>query len=100
MAHRRGGVTVALAAALTVGLTAVAGAHPDHGVGENEMSFVEDFPGEGVAHGKQHDGDEGHLPPVQHNVELVGKAEVTNPSRARATTAGSPMCSPTATTPT
>ena len=37
------------------------------------------FPGEGVVDGlHQHGGDEGHLPPVQHNVELIGRAEVTN----------------------
>ena len=46
------------------------------------MSFVEDFPGEGVAQDKQHGDDEGHLPPIRRNVELVGKAEVTNPSGA------------------
>jgi hypothetical protein len=42
------------------------------------------FPGEGVIvdGGKQHDGEDGHLPPVNRNVRLVGKAEVTNPSGA------------------
>jgi hypothetical protein len=51
--------------------------HPDHPGGR------EDFPGEGVIDGqKQHDSDDGHLPPVNENVELVGKAEVTNPSGA------------------
>jgi hypothetical protein len=56
-----------------------AGAHPDHpdpGGGGKEM-----FPGEGVVDGlHQHGENEGHLPPVQQNVELVGKAEVTNPT--------------------
>jgi len=51
--------------------------HPDHGAGNREM-----FPGEGVVHGDQHGGNEGHLPPVKHGVRLVGKAEVTNPSGA------------------
>jgi hypothetical protein len=56
-----------------------AGAHPDHpdpGGGGKEM-----FPGEGVVDGlHQHGENEGHLPPVQQNVELIGKAEVTNPT--------------------
>lgn len=75
------GLTLALAALLAVGVSTVANAHPDHG-GENEISYEEDFPGEGVAQEKQHDGEGGHLPPVQRNVELVGKAAVTNPSGA------------------
>ena len=53
-------------------------AHPEHDRGD----AGELFPGEGVSHGKQHDGDEGHLPAVQRNVDVVGKAEVTNPSGA------------------
>ena len=36
--------------------------HPDHGAGENQISFEEDFPGEGVEQDKQHDSDDGHLP--------------------------------------
>ncbi|XVV06726.1 PA domain-containing protein [Actinosynnema sp. CA-248983] len=58
-------------------LTGLAGAHPEHG-------GREDFPGEGVADGlyKQHDGDEGHLPPVNRNVTVVGKAEVSHPGGA------------------
>lgn len=68
-------VTALVLSGFTAGL---ATAHPDHGGGR------EDFPGEGVADGiyKQHDGDEGHLPPVNRNVTLVGKGEVTNPSGA------------------
>ena len=68
-------VTALVLSGLTAGL---ASTHPDHGGGR------EDFPGEGVADGmyKQHDGDEGHLPPVNRNVTLVGKGEVTNPSGA------------------
>ncbi|MBC6450508.1 PA domain-containing protein [Actinokineospora xionganensis] len=57
--------------------TGVSSAHPDHPGGGRE-----DFPGEGVADGmyKQHDGEEGHLPPVNNNITLVGKGEVTNPA--------------------
>jgi len=56
---------------------ALSSAHPDHGGGR------ELFPGEGIAEGsKQHGDDQGHLPAVQRNVELVGKAQVTNPSGA------------------
>ncbi|MGH3022083.1 MAG: PA domain-containing protein [Gaiellaceae bacterium] len=43
---------------------------------------MEMFPGEGVLMGNQHSTTEGHLPPVNQNVQLVGKAEVTNPSGA------------------
>ena len=54
-----------------------AGADPDPGAGvENSISYVEDFPGEGVAPGEQHGGTEGHLPPVQENVEVVGQVQV------------------------
>lgn len=67
------GVATLALGTVTTGLSS---AHPDHGGGR------EDFPGEGVADGiyKQHNGDEGHLPPVRRNVSLVGKAEVTNPA--------------------
>ncbi|MGH2898081.1 MAG: hypothetical protein ACRDMZ_05355, partial [Solirubrobacteraceae bacterium] len=51
--------------------------HPDHASGSVEM-----FDGEGVGHADQHGGNEGHLPPVQFGVKLVGKAAVTNPSGA------------------
>ena len=65
-----------LAAILMVPSVALAH-HPDHPTGR------EDFPGEGVVDGmKQHESDGGHLPPVNQNVALVGKAEVTNPSGA------------------
>lgn len=71
------GVAGAAVSALVCGVTpGVATAHDEHGDGSREL-----FPGEGVADGhKQHDGDTGHLPAVNRNVELVGKAEVTNPS--------------------
>ncbi|CAA9491014.1 MAG: hypothetical protein AVDCRST_MAG67-1376 [uncultured Solirubrobacteraceae bacterium] len=51
--------------------------HPDHASGSKEM-----FEGEGVVHGDQHGGNEGHLPPVRYGVNLIGKAEVTNPTGA------------------
>ena len=52
-----------------------AAAKPDR-FGGGEM-----FPGEGVATGMgQHDMADGHLPPVNRGVKLIGKAEVTNPA--------------------
>ena len=65
-----------LAAALLVPSAAFAH-HPDHDIGTKE-----EFPGEGVVDGIQHGPGTGHLPPVNRNVEVVGKAEVTNPSGA------------------
>src|SRR5688572_17661147 len=65
-----------VAAVLLVPSTALAH-HPDHPGGGRE-----DFPGEGVADGDQHSSPGGHLPAVNRNVQLVGKAEVTNPSGA------------------
>lgn len=68
-------VLAAIFAAILVVPSSALAHHPDHPGGR------EDFPGEGVVDGqKQHVGDDGHLPPVNQNVELVGKAEVTNPS--------------------
>lgn len=63
--------------------TGTAAAHPEpDSVGGQEL-----FPGEGVLTGeKQHDGDGGHLPPVHTgDIEVVGRAEVTNPSGAGTT---------------
>ncbi|MEU4445260.1 PA domain-containing protein [Actinosynnema sp. NPDC050801] len=76
---RRLAVLGAVTLALSTAVTGSSGAHPDHGGGGRE-----DFPGEGIADGlyKQHDGDEGHLPPVSRNVSVIGKAKVTNPSGA------------------
>lgn len=71
--------TAVLAASLAAALAltpALAGAHPEHG----GPSDRETFPGEGVVSARQHDGTDGHLPPVQENVTLVGRGEVTNPS--------------------
>ena len=79
----RAAAIIAAAGAMAATNVAVAHPdHPDHGAGENQISFEEDFPGEGVEQDKQHDSDAGHLPPKQEDVELVGKAEVTNPSGA------------------
>ena len=72
-----------LAVVLVLAGSTLAAAHPDHsGPLSDRGGPREDFPGEGVAYGKQHGGAGGHLPPVQRNVTLVGKAEVTNPSGA------------------
>ena len=66
----------ALMAAALIAPSAALAHHPDHGGGK------EDFPGEGVVDGIQHGPGVGHLPAVNRNVQLVGKAEVTNPSGA------------------
>ena len=63
----------ALFALLAVGPAAIAH-HPDH------SQSKEDFPGEGVLPADQHSQEAGHLPPVDRNVRLVGKAEVFNPA--------------------
>jgi hypothetical protein len=63
----------ALFALLAVGPAAIAH-HPDH------SQSKEDFPGEGVLPADQHSQESGHLPPVDRNVRLVGKAEVFNPA--------------------
>ena len=68
----------ALTGAVLLVATPAAVAHPDHpDAGGREM-----FPGEGVVHGDQHGQSEGHLAPVSEGVDLIGKAEVTNPSGA------------------
>ena len=68
-------IAALVAAVLLVPSSALAH-HPDHPGGGRE-----DFPGEGVVDGqKQHSSPGGHLPAVAQNVDLVGKAEVTNPS--------------------
>jgi hypothetical protein len=68
------------AAGLTLAVAGSALGHPERG--RSQYSFEEAFPGEGVAWEKQHPGDDGHLPPVADDVELVGKGAVTNPSGA------------------
>jgi len=74
----RRSVLGALTGAALLVATPAAVAHPDHpDSGGREM-----FPGEGVVHGDQHGLSEGHLPPVSEGVDLIGKAEVTNPSGA------------------
>jgi PA domain/LVIVD repeat len=77
--RRRFRWSVVLTLVLALSSSTVAEAHPEPGAHR-----AEDFPGEGISAGgmKQHGPDEGHLPPVQENVTLVGKAEVTNPSGA------------------
>ncbi len=68
-------LAVLMAIALIVPSAALAH-HPD-GVGSKE-----EFPGEGVVDGIQHGSSVGHLPAVNRNVQVVGKAEITNPSGA------------------
>ncbi|MGH3521030.1 MAG: PA domain-containing protein [Haloechinothrix sp.] len=70
---------VLVTAVLALVVPGAAAAHPDHDRGG---SYKEQFPGEGVAYDKQHEGEDGHLPARQENVSLVGKGEVTNPSGA------------------
>jgi hypothetical protein len=79
MRRRVAASTVAATACLVLALPFVAAAHPEH---ERTGSTREQFPGEGVVYEKQHDGEAGHLPATSKNVDLVGKAEVTNPSGA------------------
>jgi hypothetical protein len=55
----------------------IASAHPDHG---QDPANREMFPGEGVLVDDQHGHTEGHLPALNNNVTVVGRAEVTNPS--------------------
>ncbi len=72
-------VPCVLAIAIALLSPSMAGADPDPG--DPGAGSVELFPGEGVVLGRQqHGSTTGHLPPVQNNVTLVGKAEVTNPS--------------------
>jgi hypothetical protein len=70
---------VVLASAMAVALTApsIALAHPDHSPGRGG-----DFGDVDPAGGKQHGESSGHLDPVQHNVAVIGKGEVSNPSGA------------------
>lgn len=53
-------IAVTTGMALAAAFPGVAAAHPDHG---SEQAQQELFPGEGVEFDKQHEGDEGHLPP-------------------------------------
>jgi hypothetical protein len=69
-------IYLVVATAIAATLAVSAAAHPDHGLGR------EAFPGEGVVFAYQHGATGGHLPAVNRNVRLVGKAAVTNPSGA------------------
>lgn len=60
-----------LAAGLVLGMAPPAFAHPDHGGTVNDGVTERNGPAY-----KQHDGDEGHLPPVQRNVTPIGKVEI------------------------
>lgn len=66
-------VSVVMVTVVTLLGGTLAVAHPDHG-----ERGVEEFRGEGVAGEKdQHGGGTDHLPPVQQNVNLIGKAAVS-----------------------
>jgi hypothetical protein len=79
MRRRVAASAMAATACLILTVPMTASAHPDH---DRNGSTKEQFPGEGVVYDKQHDGAGGHLPATKKNVDLVGKAEVTNPSGA------------------
>jgi hypothetical protein len=66
-------------ALLLAALPGAALAHPSGGGDANrvEISYEEDFPGEGVRFEKQHPGNHGHLEPRNDNVTLIGKARMT-----------------------
>lgn len=83
---QRARYVIALAMAFTLLATGTALAHPDHPDHPDRPGAAEElFPGEGVRPvtdgGKNDEGDGGHLEPKQENVNIVGKAEVTNPAR-------------------
>jgi hypothetical protein len=61
-----------LAAGLVLGLAPAASAHPDHGGAAVSDGAVDDAR---TAH-EQHEGQDGHLPPVNRNVQLIGKVEI------------------------
>jgi hypothetical protein len=69
-------ILLAMGLVLALPMAGAAVAHPDHG-GAREDRFG-DVAGGGSD--KQHDGEGGHLEPVQRNVAVIGKAEVSNPS--------------------
>lgn len=75
--QRRVRFVISSAMALSMALAGTAFAHPDH---EQQRGAVEDFPGEGVLGADQHSDGEGHLPPVQENVTVVGKAQIADRS--------------------
>jgi hypothetical protein len=68
------GLTMALALAVPVG------AHPDRQIGISDDGTIDNAKS---AHGHQHGGISGHLPPAQSNVELVGKAAVSDRAPGR-----------------
>jgi hypothetical protein len=74
--QRRIRFVLATAMAMSLVFASSALAHPDHQ--QQRLSTEELFPGEGVAPEKQHGGVEGHLPPRQDNVRLVGKASIAD----------------------
>lgn len=93
---RRLGLLLAFLLALGLSAAGVALAHPDHddcgtnGVSDKEGiidSAVEAQTAKSPCDG-QHEGDEGHLPPRQSNVEVVGKAAIDTPEPGRVADVG------------
>lgn len=93
---RRAWLLLAFVLAAVVSVTGVALAHPDHeGCNTNVVSDREGVIDSAVEAqaakspcDKQHGGDEGHLPPVQSNVEVVGKAPIDTPIEGRVADVG------------
>lgn len=74
----------ALAVIVSLSLAGGATAHPEHNARTSE-----DFAGEGIADDRiQHGGAGGHLPAVNRNVSVVGKAGLSAPPGANAAMAG------------
>ena len=65
-----------LVAASVLAAPSAASASPDPGGQVSEEGVI--APGS-----KQHGGDAGHLPPVQENVELVGRADIDGAAEGR-----------------
>ncbi|MEJ7841707.1 MAG: PA domain-containing protein [Rubrobacter sp.] len=93
---KRLGVLMAFFLAVGLSVAGVALAHPDHaGCDTNAVSDREGVIDSAVEAqtakspcGQQHGGNEGHLPPRQSNVKLVGKAPIDTPLQGRVADVG------------
>lgn len=93
---KRWGLLLAFLVALGLSVSGVALAHPDHDdCGTNTVSDSEGVIDSAVEEqtannpcDKQHGGDEGHLPPRQSNVRVVGKAPIDTPVPGRVADVG------------
>ena len=93
---RKLGLLLAFLLAVGLSVTGVALAHPDHeGCDTNAVSDREGVIDSAVEAqtakspcDKQHGGDEGHLPPRQSNVKVVGKAPIDTPVPGRVADVG------------